>query len=265
MNEMDEMFSVSLNTHSTTLYTLRLIFSPSPLSVPTTSLVQRAQVAKALYSNNLSAVITLKKLSEVKSILSQSHHDLHFPSQSDQLAKLSDTTFTEGDFIITKHSNLDTQIVFHLLYADLSTDLSNRSKLLLGYKAILKTAEKYSILNLKIPFPLFPFGFDLKEISGGNNSNSSSSSSNLLNTPAFPSPVILKRGEVLLKATKSVLLELSRIVKQSEFHTGSKTRWIQFVLFFDGNNQSLSNADLLVYKDLFAGIKDKIYEIFNTF
>ncbi|EFA79167.1 hypothetical protein PPL_07992 [Heterostelium album PN500] len=141
---------------------------------------KRIEYIQTLYSDSLSAVILLADPS--LSFNSQSEKnfiqycnmstELHFDSIDKQIEMFKESVDTtdlkNGDFFITKHSNLsDVQVVFHLL-----ADSKNRtpwgespfpttSDLARGLRNIILTASKYGIGCLTIPIALTEADADL--------------------------------------------------------------------------------------------------------
>ena len=62
-----------------------------------------------------------------------------------------------GDFYITRHSNLsEVHVVFHLVSDSsvMSTELTSRHPVILGYRNILKACFRYDITTITLPLLL---------------------------------------------------------------------------------------------------------------
>jgi hypothetical protein len=91
---------------------------------------------------------------------SQKSTEFYYLETPDQLQKLSTLDLHQGDFFITRHSNLDSKVLFHLLISDNSLDctyyhLNIDHNSLLGLRSIIKICVKFSISELVIPV-IFP-------------------------------------------------------------------------------------------------------------
>ncbi|EGG25048.1 hypothetical protein DFA_03294 [Cavenderia fasciculata] len=135
---------------------------------------KRMEYISTLYSDSLSAVILLADPSLGFNSLCEKMFvqycnmstELHFDSIDEQIEQFKQsigptTQLKNGDFFITKHSNLsDVQVVFHL-FADKKnrtpwgeSQLLTSSDLAKGLRNILLTASKYGIGTLTIPIAL---------------------------------------------------------------------------------------------------------------
>jgi hypothetical protein len=117
-------------------------------------------------------------------------------------------------------------------------DLNNRSPLLSGYRNILKLCYQYNITNLTVPLLLL--SADVRHSVTKPEEDSSISTT-------------MKRIEVVLKATKGLIMEQTRSLKHSNDSRGTEKRaWsIEFLLpsqlqklvgVFDAARQTLSEV-----------------------
>ena len=92
---------------------------------------------------------------------SQKSTEFYYLETPDQLKELCTKDLHQGDFFITRHSNLDSKILFHLLISDDSLDCKYFNlilidhKSLLGLRSIIKLCVTLSISELVIPI-IFP-------------------------------------------------------------------------------------------------------------
>lgn len=91
-------------------------------------------------------------------------NELHFPSLSHQLAAALDrlqaakASLQEGDFLLTRHSNLaNTHVVIHMAMDHASEtfpeDLNQRPLLIGGVRTLLTTVQRYGASKLVLPPP----------------------------------------------------------------------------------------------------------------
>jgi hypothetical protein len=105
--------------------------------------------ARVDYVSDLSSLCTKSFYKE-----SQKSTEFYYPETFDQLKEIKD--LSEGDFFITRHSNLESKVLFHLMISDNSFDCKSNSpnmnhKTLLGLRSIVKLCVKFSISELVIP------------------------------------------------------------------------------------------------------------------
>ncbi|GAM29460.1 hypothetical protein SAMD00019534_126360, partial [Acytostelium subglobosum LB1] len=174
---MDNL-QVGVGVQKKKIFEFRLIdASPLQLCRPVSTgeylKTKRIEYIQTLYSDSLSAVILLTDPSLSFSSQSEKNFiqycnmstELHFDSVEQQISILKESVdtnhFKNGDFFITKHSNLsDVQVVFHLLADSKNrtpwgeTPLSTSSDVARGLRNILLTASKYGIGCLTIPIAL---------------------------------------------------------------------------------------------------------------
>ena len=87
--------------------------------------------------------------------------EFHFDEISEQIRNIRNSHSTnplkQGDFFVTKHSNLaDIQVVFHLIVdspnsTSIDVLLTQNSSILVGLKNILQIAAQFDVENLTIP------------------------------------------------------------------------------------------------------------------
>ncbi|GAB5586203.1 hypothetical protein Unana1_01103 [Umbelopsis nana] len=219
-------------------------------------LAYRAQNANNLYSNQLSAIVVLVDIKEVQiemstsvdkpfnrgwtryrngqgsnqALFSRCHQstEFHFPDIDSQLQTIENDyvdnqkPVEEGDFFITRHSNLPlTQIVFHLVIdgdAISRIELSSRHAILSGLRNILRFTTRYEIGSLSLPLLLLPNYF-LEQPEQFFFSTVLGAKSNQGSTWLY------KRGEVVMKCVKGFLIESSRLGK-----AGPMERCFNFLL-----------------------------------
>ncbi|KAG2189096.1 hypothetical protein INT44_004238, partial [Umbelopsis vinacea] len=207
-------------------------------------LAYRAQNANNLYSDQLSAIVVLVDIKEVQieqstlndkpfnrgwtryrngqgsnqALFSRCHQstEFHFPDIDSQLQTIENEyvdnqrTVDEGDFFITRHSNLPlTQIVFHLVIdgdAISRVELTSRHPILSGLRNILRFTTRYEIGSLSLPLLLLPNYF-LEQ------PEQYFFSTILGAKPSQGSTWLYKRGEVVMKCVKGFLIESSRLGK----------------------------------------------------
>ncbi|KAJ2963192.1 hypothetical protein NQZ79_g1784 [Umbelopsis isabellina] len=205
-------------------------------------LAYRAQNANNLYSNQLSAMVCLVDINEVpiehSSTTDQSYHrgwtryrngqgsnqalftrchqstEFHFPDIDSQLQEIekdyiqNHRAVEEGDFFITRHSNLPlTQIVFHLVIdgdAISRVELSSQHPILSGLRNILRLTTRYEIGSLSLPLLSLPNYFLEQPEQYLFSSLSGHKASQTW---------LYKRGELVMKCVKGFLIESSRLGK----------------------------------------------------
>ncbi|KAG0367270.1 hypothetical protein BC939DRAFT_451068 [Gamsiella multidivaricata] len=213
VSNLDESFTVVLgSSHSKVTHNFRLMVS-DPAEVFPSNRVKteqdaaiHAQTASSLYGQNLTGLVQLVNIRDwAKYKGGQACHqeffkacrtstELHFDSIEKQLEALEDefpldgSTLREGDFVLTRHSNLPMiHVVFHLFYGQLppqpsnsdspsastptsaphqppmfsqSNDFSPKPDFLSGLRNIIRTAHRYEITMLSLPFLMMPTAFE---------------------------------------------------------------------------------------------------------
>nr|CAB3236034.1 uncharacterized protein C12orf4 homolog [Phallusia mammillata] len=199
---MEESFTVNLGAQLKTMHNIRLLVTDvlnfCRYSGEEEMEAQRFQTAMSLYSSALSAVVLLsdKRIGRCTGIeqefasICNSSPELHFPSLDEQLEQARDhvaatrqeeersmtngneTTdnsedtdshlLKEGDFYITKHSNLSqVHAVFHVATEESQLqskasliNVTSRHPVILALRHILKVASNYDIRTLTVPLLL---------------------------------------------------------------------------------------------------------------
>ncbi|KAG0022056.1 hypothetical protein BGZ80_001161 [Entomortierella chlamydospora] len=280
VSNLDESFTVVLgSSHSKVTHNLRLMASdpaevfPSHRVKTERDAAIHAQTASSLYGQNLTGLVQLFFKA------CQTSTELHFDSIEKQLEALETqfpldgSTLREGDFILTRHSNLPMiHVVFHLFYGQLppssgddpsapppphqlpmfsqSNDFVPRPDFLAGLKNIIRTAHRYEITMLSLPFLMMPAAFEDQLVismspEGSSSSRHSRRGSHSLSASSPPSissvtssPMangqlnnginnntvyyiteqtrrdLLRRSETLLRHLKSFLMDNARQLKQ---------------------------------------------------
>ncbi|KAF9402491.1 hypothetical protein BGX21_009934 [Mortierella sp. AD011] len=208
VSNLDESFTVVLgSSHSKVTHNLRLMASdpaevfPSHRVKTERDAAIHAQTASSLYGQNLTGLVQLVNIRDWAKYKSgrachqeffkacQTSTELHFDSIEKQLEALETqfpldgSTLREGDFILTRHSNLPMiHVVFHLFYGQLppgsgedpsapppphqlpmfsqSNDFVPKPDFLAGLKNIIRTAHRYEITMLSLPFLMMPAAFE---------------------------------------------------------------------------------------------------------
>ncbi|KAI9327195.1 hypothetical protein DFJ73DRAFT_766453 [Zopfochytrium polystomum] len=255
-----------------------------------------AQTAASLYSESLCGVILVIRAKEVmkgyasgkggsKGLIQQCKRttEFHFDDFETQMKAIEmkfkrnnegSPILREGDFFITKHSNIPRiHVVFHLVIEEESIkDLNPRSAILTGYRNILKIAQQCDVNDITVPILLLPTGGDpFAVVSLTPSSNMPGNGSSLpppspLNspTPTFSSDAsLLKRAELVLKATKGQLMEQSWATKHAGDSSGvdKKGKAIQFGLQVEALG---AGRGAWAVEELFAGGRERLMEVFKT-
>ncbi|KAG9327109.1 hypothetical protein KVV02_008739 [Mortierella alpina] len=199
-SNLAESFTVVLgSSHSKVTHNLRLMVSdpaevfPSNRNKSERDAAIQAQTASSLYGQNLTGLVQLVNIRDWAEYKGgqvchqeffkacQTSTELHFDSIEKQLEAIEDeipldgSTLREGDFILTRHSNLPMiHVVFHLFYGQSvspddrsppalfsqSSDFSPKPDFLAGLRNIIMTAHRYEITMLSLPFLMMPQSFE---------------------------------------------------------------------------------------------------------
>ncbi|CAG8467598.1 7378_t:CDS:10 [Ambispora leptoticha] len=240
--QLVESFTISLGNQVKSTHNLRLLVSDmddllKSSNDPARDMAYRAQTAANLYSQDLTAVVLLltpqdwpkyklgKSANKAFFERCKKSTEFHFDDVETQLKAIEEDypstgnldapSIREGDFFITKHSNLPLiHIVFHLVidFESLQkSELNQRSPGIAGLRNILRTVNRFDITSISIPFLLLPSNVD-----------------------AFSDPNIEKkmynRGELVLKCTKGFMIENSRVPKHNVAEKEQETKTVQFLL-----------------------------------
>lgn len=135
--------------------------------------------------------------------------EFHFPTLSDQLTKLQKSTQTvqEGDFFITRHSNLNsTHLVIHMVLdapmESITEELSQRHNWLQGMRNLLATCQRFGVHWLVLPLEIASTpGISLAQKLAASASQQRSTS------PLPPPSSSGKRLEPVFKFIKGLFLE----------------------------------------------------------
>ncbi|KAJ3297945.1 hypothetical protein HDU79_001281 [Rhizoclosmatium sp. JEL0117] len=310
LQEVSESFTAYFGTQVRTMYSFRVSIVPLlvdavfPAGLEMEQKALRAQTAAGLYSNNLSGCILLVKASQLegygrgrtanRDIMMRCRQatEFHFDDVEIQIKKAMDAregggVVQEGDFFVTKHSNIpQVHVLFHLIVGedDSVKELTSQSPVMTGYRNILKIAHLHDVNLLIVPMLFLPDSVSSKNKSARESKSSTTSSSrpNSANTspsrsstesPSFleNSAAVQKRVETVLKSTKGLIIEQTRSAKHSGDSSGvdKRSRSIQFVIPLNGvNGGAVEKGRELVLSESvdesFQGICAKVAEVFRT-
>ncbi|KAI9231761.1 MAG: hypothetical protein BYD32DRAFT_466849 [Podila humilis] len=207
VSNLTESFTVVLgSSHSKVTHNLRLMVSDPAEIFPSNRVKSerdaaiQAQTASSLYGQNLTGLVQLVNIQDWAKYKAgqvchqeffqscQTSTELHFDSIEKQLEALEEdipldgSTLNEGDFVITRHSNLPMiHVVFHLFYSPSTfsqqSDFPPKPNFLSGLRSIIRTAHRYEITMLSIPFLMLPPYFENQIMAASQIQPSSSSSS----------------------------------------------------------------------------------------
>ncbi|CAB4381364.1 hypothetical protein RhiirA5_493614 [Rhizophagus irregularis] len=217
-----ESFTISLGNQVKVTHNLRLLVSDMDelleySNEPTRNMAYIAQTAANLYSQDLTAIILLLtprdwpkyKLgkSANKKFFERCNEttEFHFDKVETQLEAIENdypidsSSLKEGDFFITRHSNLPlVHVVFHLVIDFESiqkSELTYRSRVIDGLRNILRTVNRFDISTISLPFLMLPSDVDV------------------FSDPNLDEKLLYRRGELVLKCTKGFMIENSRLPK----------------------------------------------------
>ncbi|KAF9152000.1 hypothetical protein BG015_005938 [Linnemannia schmuckeri] len=206
-SNLAESFTVVLgSSHSKVTHNLRLVVSdpaevfPSNRNKSERDAAIQAQTASSLYGKNLTGLVQLVNIRDWAKYKGgqvchqelfkacQTSTELHFDSIEKQLEALEGeipldgSTLQEGDFVLTRHSNLPMiHVVFHLFYGSASnptaegaagvgagspnlysqsSDFVPKLDFLAGLRNIMRTAHRHEITMLSLPFLMMPTSFE---------------------------------------------------------------------------------------------------------
>ncbi|KAG0270233.1 hypothetical protein DFQ27_009611 [Actinomortierella ambigua] len=198
-----ESFTVVLGTsHSKVTHNLRLAVTDASEIFPAGGRLRsdrdaaiHAQTSSSLYGRNLTGLVQLVNIKDwAKYKRGQTVHqeffkacyastELHFDPVERQLEQMEEdlpldgSTLCEGDFVLTRHSNLPMiHVVFHLFYGDNFAPGTQtpalqefqhfipKQDLLMGIRSILKMAHRYDITMLSLPFLMLPALFEYPSV-----------------------------------------------------------------------------------------------------
>jgi len=258
--QLVESFTISLGNQVKSTHNLRLLVSDTEDLLSSSNdardMAYRAQTAADLYSQNLTAIVLLLTPKDwPKYKLGKSANkefferckestDFHFEdveSQFDAIEKdftTSDSeiySVQEGDFFITRHSNLPlVHVVFHLVIEFESiqkSELTYRSNAINGLRNILKIIDRFDITSISLPILLLPPNIDIFTTTDQNDEN-----------------ILIKRGELVLKCTKGFLMNNVSVPKHVT-EKEQETKTVTFLLNKDVSEQQFNN-----FRQLLTGI-----------
>ncbi|KAJ3056747.1 hypothetical protein HK097_004608 [Rhizophlyctis rosea] len=268
--ELSESFTLYFGTQVRTMYNMRLQVSVledvfRPPGDAAQDLAVRAQSANALYSQSLSGVILLVSTRDFgkyggartpNSVFvnrCKRSTEFHFDDFETQLQRIGsefpknesgEVILRDGDFFITRHSNLGlVQVVFHLCIDESNEgELTSRSTLITGYRSILRVAQRWDVHSITLPLLLLPDTVAL-----------SPKSSNATEA------ALMKRAELVLKSTKGLIMEHSRMTKHAGDSSGIERhgRTMVFVL-----PRGIGGSRT---EDVFGVVRERLAEIFRTY
>ncbi|KAF9114988.1 hypothetical protein BGX27_009316 [Mortierella sp. AM989] len=211
-----------------------------------------AQTASSLYGQNLTGWVQLVNIRDWAKYKGgqvchqeffkacQTSTELHFESIEKQLEALEaefpldGSTLREGDFILTRHSNLPMiHVVFHLFYGQQlprsedpsapppghqpsmfsqSNDFVPKPDFLSGLKNIIRTAHRYEITMLSLPFLMMPTAFENQlvvsmspETTAASSSSTSRHNRHSSLSSAGSSPLISSMSSPSMAGTSNIL------------------------------------------------------------
>ncbi|CAG8491868.1 14399_t:CDS:10 [Acaulospora morrowiae] len=254
--QLVESFTISLGNQVKSTHNLRLLASDMDDLLKTSNdlardMAYRAQTAANLYSQNLTAIVLLltprdwpnyklgksanKAFFECCKESTEFHFDnvdLQFEAiEKDYMVDGEITPVQEGDFFITRHSNLPlVHVVFHLVIDFESiqkSELTQRSKVIAGLRNILRTVTRFDITSISLPFLLLPSNVDC------------------FSDPTINENLLYRRGELVLKCTKGFMIENSRLPKRMA-EKEQETKTVSFLLPKSATEQQFNNLRLLL-------------------
>jgi hypothetical protein len=147
--------------------------------------------------------------------------ELHFPNIQTQIDSIKNIEFENGDYFITKHSNIPSvHIVFHIVCGP--EEFNSRSPTIQGYRSLLKLCHYCSVTHLTVPIAFDSKGLDLATMT--------------------------KRVECVFKQTKGICNELSRDIRVEQV-----PRQIIFLI-----DQGETSKDIF---NLSSGILSEVFRI----
>ncbi|KAJ3380889.1 hypothetical protein HDU80_001975 [Chytriomyces hyalinus] len=306
--ERSESFTAYFGTQVRTMYTIRLSIVPSLSDAVLRSdnsaqeQILRAQTAASLYSNNLSGCVLLLSPSQVEgyaygttvnqAFISRCREatEFHFEDFEIQWKRALDKcplddfgnpVLKEGDFFVTRHSNLpQIHVLFHLIVSDeaAQTELSSVSPVMVGYRNILKLAHMRDINHIFVPI-LFQTERNQNQTRSNASSATHSPTRSIsdqidartpLNSTFENTAALAKQTEAVLKSTKGLIMEQTRSIKHSGDSRGvdTRSRSIQFVVPLDSCGSSVAAGGVemgsAVVEEGFQVICGKISDVFRT-
>ncbi|RIA93487.1 hypothetical protein C1645_874088 [Glomus cerebriforme] len=246
--QMMESFTISLGNQVKSTHNLKLSVSDTDDLLKSSNdtardMAYKAQTAANLYSQNLTAtVLLLKPRDWPKYKLGKSANkaffarckestEFHFKDVESQLEAVerdfSKSEVQEGDFFITKHSNLPlVHVVFHLVIefeSITSSVLTQRSPVVEGLRNILRTIDRFDITSISLPFLLLPSDVDP------------------FTDVTLDESILYKRGELVLKCIKGFMMQNSRIPKNDSGEKEQEAKTVSFLLSKNAKEKQFHN------------------------
>ncbi|CAG8469229.1 9677_t:CDS:10 [Diversispora eburnea] len=251
-SQLVESFTISLGNQVKSTHNLRLLASDMDDLLKSSNdqardMAYRAQTAANLYSQNLTAIVLLltpkdwpnyklgKSANKAFFECCKESTEFHFNSVESQFEAIEKDFQTdgvqEGDFFITKHSNLPlVHVVFHLVIDFESiqkSELLQRSKVIAGLRSILRTVNRFDVTSISLPFLLLPSNVDC------------------FSDPTINENLLYRRGELVLKCTKGFMIENSRLPKRIA-EKEQETKTVSFLLPKSATEQQFQGFRLLL-------------------
>ncbi|RIA95135.1 hypothetical protein C1645_507464 [Glomus cerebriforme] len=253
--QLVESFTISLGNQVKSTHNLRLLVSDTEdllnSSNDARDMAYRAQTAANLYSQNLTAIVLLltprdwpqyklgKSANKAFFERCKESTDFHFEdveSQFDTIERDFTTSYSvqEGDFFITRHSNLPLiHVVFHLVIEFESiqkSEFTYKSNAISGLRNILRTIDRFDITSISLPILLLPSNIDI-----------------FTTADQFDENILIRRGELVLKCTKGMMTNVS--VPKHVTEKEQETKTVTFLLNKDVSEQQFNN-----FRQLLTGI-----------
>ncbi|GES99450.1 protein C12orf4 homolog [Rhizophagus clarus] len=215
--QMMETFTISLGNQVKSTHNLKLSLSDTDDLLKSSDdaardMAYKAQTAANLYSQKLTATVLLltprdwpkyklgKSANKAFFARCKESTEFHFKDVESQLEAVEKdfgkSEIQEGDFFITKHSNLPlVHVVFHLVIefeSITSSELTQRSHVIDGLRNILRTIDRFDITSISLPFLLLPSNIDP------------------FTDVLLDENILYKRGELVLKCIKGFMMQNSK-------------------------------------------------------
>ncbi|CAI2164011.1 4357_t:CDS:10 [Funneliformis geosporum] len=240
--QMMESYTISLGNQVKSTHNLRLLVSDMDDLFKSSNdtakdMAYRAQTAANLYSQNLTAIVLIltprdwanyklgKSANKAFFLRCRESTEFHFKDVESQLEAIERdfgrSEVQEGDFFITKHSNLPlVHVVFHLVIEFESitkSELTQKSRVMNGLRNILRTVDRFDIASMSLPFLLLP------------------SKNDPFSDPALDENILYKRSELVLKCIRGFMIQNSRLPKRVSNEQEQEAKTVSFLL---SNNAS---------------------------
>ncbi|CAG8712093.1 7042_t:CDS:2, partial [Cetraspora pellucida] len=257
-SQLGESFTISLGNQVKSTHNLRLLVSDVDDLLKSSNdqlkeIAHRAQTAANLYSQDLAAIVLLltpqdwptykfgKGANKAFFERCKESTEFHFDDVEAQLEAIEKdftndrgvSSIKEGDFFITRHSNLPMfQVIFHLVIDFESmenTHLAQCTEAINGLRNILRTVERFDITNISLPFLLLPSNIDC------------------FSDPLFDDKEndLCKRGELVLKCAKGFMMKNSRVPKHMTVKE-QETKTVSFLLPKGASEQQFNSFRMLL-------------------